>query len=236
MTAIFRRELAAYFKSPLGYIYLAIFFFFGGQFLQQQIGYYMTNDMSSIFNSMFTIILFTMPIVTMRLMSEDKRLKTDQALLTAPVSLGGIVWGKFLAALGLFFVGVMSTFVYFLVLSAMSTPEWSLFFGNFIGLLLLGGALISIGLLISAMTESQMVAAIGGFAAMFFIMMIDSIAGLVPASLSFVATALTSLSFMTRYTDFTSGIIDIGHVVFFASVIVVFNFLTVRVLEKRRWG
>lgn len=236
MSAIFRRELNAYFKAPLGYIYLAIFFFFGGQFLQQQVGYSQTNDMSGIFNSLFTIILFTMPIVTMRLMSEDKRLKTDQALLTAPVSLGGIVWGKFLAAFALFGVGVLMTFVYFIVLSAMSTPAWSLFFGNFLGLLLLGGALISIGLFISAMTESQMVAAIGGFAAMFFIMMLDSIASLVPTAISFVGTALSSISFMTRYNDFTSGIINIEHILFFVSVMVVFNFLTVRVLEKKRWS
>lgn len=236
MTAIFRRELGAYFKSPLGYIYLAIFFYFGGQFFQMQVGYYQTNDMTSIFNSMFTIILFSMPILTMRLMSEDKRLKTDQALLTAPVSLGGIVWGKFLAAFGLYFVGVFSTFIYFIVLSYMSTPEWSLFFGNFLGILLLGGALISIGLFISAMTESQMVAAIGAFATMFFILMIDSIASLVPTSFALVSLLLYDLSFITRYYYFTSGIIEITNVVFFLSVMVVFNFLAMRVLEKKRWS
>ena len=113
MQAIFRRELQAYFKSPLGYIYLAILFFFGGQFLVIQISGYKTNEISSIFASLFTILLFTMPILTMRLMSEDKRLKTDQALLTAPVSLNGIVWGKFFAAFTLFLVAISSTVVYF---------------------------------------------------------------------------------------------------------------------------
>lgn len=236
MQAIFRRELQAYFKAPLGFIYLAIFFFFGGQFLANQVGGYQTNEISMIFSSMFTIILFTMPILTMRLMSEDKRLKTDQALLTAPVSLGGIVLGKFLAALALFGIAISSTIVYFIVLSSMATPQWNMFFGNLLGIILLGGALISIGLFISSMTESQMVAAIVGFAAMFLIMMMDSFANSIPTALSFFADILKQLSFMSRYSDFTSGILDISHIIFFISIIVVFNFLTVRVLEKKRWS
>lgn len=236
MQAIFRRELGAYFKAPLGYIYLAIFFFFGGQFLAQQVGMYQTNEISTIFAQFFSILLFTMPILTMRLMSEDKRLKTDQALLTAPVSLQGIVWGKFLAAFALFAIAISSTIVYFIVLSSMATPQWNMFFGNLLGIILLGAALISIGLFISSMTESQMVAAIVGFAAMFFIMMMDSLASSIPTSLSFLADILKNLSFMTRYTDFTSGILNISHILFFVSVIVVFNFLTVRVLEKKRWS
>ncbi len=236
MQAICRRELQAYFKSPLGYIYLAIFFFFGGQFLADQISYYGTNQISTIFSSMFSILLFTMPILTMRLMSEDKRLKTDQALLTAPVSLEGIVMGKFLAALALFGIAVSMTIVDFIVLSALSSPQWSIFFSNLIGIILLGAALISIGLFISCMTESQMVAAIVGFAAMFAILMIDNLASALPTALSFVATILTKLSFMTPYNDFVSGILDLGNVLFFVSVTAVFLFLTVRILEKKRWS
>lgn len=236
MQAIFRRELQAYFKSPLGYIYLAIFFFFGGQYLTMQVAFG-TNEISNIYANLFTIILFTMPILTMRLMSEDKRLKTDQALLTAPVSLSGIVWGKFLAALSLFGVGVASTIVYFIVLSSMATtPQWSMFFGNLIGIVLLGGALIAIGLFISSLTESQMVAAILGFATMFMIMMIDGFVSTLSTQSTFLAKILSNLSFMTRYRDFTSGILNLSHVVFFVSVMAIFNFLTVRVLEKKRWG
>ena len=123
MSAIFRRELQAYFKSPLGYIYLAIIFFFGGMYLQYQVGSVQTNEISTIFSNMFSIVLFTTPLLTMRLMSEDNRQKTDQALLTAPVSIGGIIWGKFLAAFMLYVIGMASTFVYFIVLSAMSSPN-----------------------------------------------------------------------------------------------------------------
>ncbi|MBS7175222.1 ABC-type transport system involved in multi-copper enzyme maturation%2C permease component [uncultured Ruminococcus sp.] len=233
MSAILRREFATYFRAPLGYIYLAIFYFFGGQFFSSVL-YSMTNDISIIFSSMFSIMLFTIPLLTMRLMSEDKRLKTDQALLTAPVSLNGIVWGKFLAAFALFGIGIAITVIYFLILSAMASPQWNIFFGNLLGIILLGAALISIGMFISSLTESQMIAAIGGFAAMFFIFLIDSIASLIP--ISWLGDAIKQLSFTTRYNDFTSGILDFTHILFFLSVVVIFNFLTVRILERKRWS
>ena len=167
-------------------------------------------------------------------MSEDKRLKTDQALLTAPVSLNGIVWGKFLAAFALFGIGIAITVIYFLILSAMASPQWNIFFGNLLGIILLGAALISIGMFISSLTESQMIAAIGGFAAMFFVFLIDSIASLIP--ISWLGDAIKQLSFTTRYNDFTSGILDFTHILFFLSVVVIFNFLTVRILERKRWS
>jgi ABC-2 type transport system permease protein len=233
MAAIFRREFATYFRAPLGYIYLAIFYFFSGQFfsslLQSQ-----TNSIGLIFSNLFTILLFTMPIVTMRLMSEDKRLKTDQALLTAPVSLNGIIWGKFLAAFALFGVAIAVTVIYFFVLGSMATPQWNIFLGNLFGILLLAASLISIGLFISSLTESQMVAAIGGFAAMFFVFMIDGIASIIP--ITWISNIFEKLSFMTRYQDFTSGILDFSNVLFFVSVVVIFNFLSVRILEKKRWS
>lgn len=236
MQAIFTRELQAYFKSPLGYIFLTIFFYFGGQFLSIQL-LMQLNQISLIYSNLFTIILFTMPILTMRLMSEDKRLKTDQALLTAPVSLQGIVWGKFLAAFTLFTIAISITVVYFVVISSMATTvQYSMFFGNLIGTLLLGGALISIGLFISSLTESQMVAAILSFATMFMIMMLDSFVSTLSKQSEIMGKIVSNLSFMTRYKDFTSGILNLSHIVFFVSVIAVFNFLTVRFLEKRRWG
>ncbi len=233
MQAIFRREIGAYFKSPLGYIFLAIFYFFGGQAFSTLI-YAQANMIAYVFSSLFTIVLFLTPLLTMRLLSEDKKQKTDQVLLTAPISLNGIVWGKYLAACMLFIIGIACTAVYFLVLASFATPEWYMFLGNLLAIFLLGAAMISIGLFISALTESQMVAAIGAFATMFLIMMIDSLAALIPVPL--IQQVLGQISFMSRYSDFTSGILDFKNVIFFISVIVVFNFLTVRVLEKRRWS
>ena len=235
MLAIFKRELGGYFTSPLGYVFLAVFYFFSGMFFTQVLNYNNTN-ISIVFSNLFMVLLFIIPLLTMRLLSEDKKQKTDQLLLTSPINLSGLVYGKFLAALMMYVISLAITVVYSIILSTFAAPEWADVWGNVFGALLLGASLISIGLFISSLTENQIIAAIGSFAVMMLIMMFDSFVNAIPAQLSFVGTVLSQLSFMTRYNDFTNGILDISHVVFFVSVIVVFNFLTVRVLEKRRWG
>lgn len=235
MTAVFGKELSSYFKNPLGYIYLAIYYLFGGQFLLMQISLSGTNNISEIFSNLYVVVVLALPILTMRLFAEEKRQHTDQALLTAPVSLAEVVWGKFLAAFTLYFLAVSVCILYFGVISSMSAPLWNLFFGNLVGILLLGAALVSIGLFISALTESQVLAAVGTLGCMLFLMALDSIGGALPSVLSFLEKPLSALSFSARYYDFTSGILDLSHVLFFLSVVLVFNFLTIRVLDKNRW-
>lgn len=233
MLAILRRELSAYFTSPIGYIFLAVFYFFSGMFFYEVLGYNIT-DISIVFNGLFTVLLFIIPLLTMRSLSEEKKQKTDQLLLTSPVSLGGLVTGKFLAAFCMYAIALSVTVVYALILAGFESPEWAVVIGNIFGALILGAALISIGLFISSLTESQMIAAVGSFAIMMFIMMMDSLANVIPVA--FFSNLVKNLSFMTRYGDFVSGILNIGNILFFVSIAVVFNFLSVRVLEKRRWG
>ncbi|HIZ55906.1 MAG TPA: ABC transporter [Firmicutes bacterium] len=233
MLTILRRELNSYFTSAIGYIYLAVFYFFSGYFFQSVISINST-DLSSVFLSLFLVLMFIVPILTMRLMSEDMKLRTDQLLLTAPLSLSGLVYGKFLAALTLFAAGTGITLIYAVVLSAFQVMEWTVIVGNILGLLLLGAALISIGLFISSLTENQVIAAVGGFAVMLMLMIMDAIAGSVPVA--FLSELLYKISFMTRYAPFTTGILNLSNVLYFLSVAVIFNFLTVRVLEKKRWS
>ena len=125
MTAVFKRELKNYFSSPLGYVVLAALFFFSGIFftLIYSAGY---GDISYVFSSMFTIIMFAVPILTMRLISEELKQKTDQALLTAPVSIIGIVTGKFLAALAIFALGFAPTLIYHIILTFQLSLNWLL--------------------------------------------------------------------------------------------------------------
>ena len=233
MTAIFKREFSAYFKNPIGWVFLAIFWFFCGLnlFILVSAG---VNMISYIFSNMMLVLMICIPVLTMRLMSEETRMKTDQALLTAPVSLSGIIWGKFLAAMALFGVGMAMTVIDFIVLSSFASPQVSIFIGNLIGLLLLGGAFISIGLFISTMTQSQLAAAIISFAVILFFYMLDYFVTAVPWS--WAQNILSAISFTSRYNEFTNGILDYGNIVFFASVIFIFNFLSVRVLERRRWS
>ena len=234
MKAVYLKELTTYFKGPLGYVCLGIYYLFGGQFLLTQMmsG---TNNVSALFSNFYIVVLLTLPLYTMKLMAEEKRMRTDQGLLTAPVRLYEIVWGKFLAAYTLYMLGILVTVVYGVLLARLSSPTISIFIGNFLGIALLGAALIAIGLFISSLTESQMLAAIGTFAAMMLIIFLDSISSLLPTGLSAVADVLGKLSFSSRYYNFTAGIVRIPDILFFISVTFLFNFLTVQVLDRGRW-
>lgn len=234
MNAVFRRELGSYFTSPIGYIFLAVFYIFSGYFLFGTTLQSSTTDMSGVFGSLFTILIFLIPILTMRLISEDNRQKTDQALLTAPLSLTGLVLGKFLAAFMIFCMGVAITLVYAVVLSVFGSVVWAVIWGNIVGLLLLGAAFIAIGLFISSITENQVIAAVGSFFVLMVLMLVDMIASAIP--ISFLSKAVAALSFYTKYSEFTVGMFNFSSVLFFISFAVVFVFLTIRMLERRRWA
>ena len=234
MFAIFKRELKAYFTSPLGYVFLAIFYAFSGLFFyifSLSVG---STDISSVFLMMFIVLMVFVPLLTMRLLSEDKKQKTDQLILTAPVSLLSIVMGKFLAAYAIFAIGVAVMPVYGFVMSTFATVSWLPIWGNTVSLLLLGGIFVSIGLFISSLTENQMIAAIGGFFINLMILLMNTLKSALPNG--FLQDVLSSISVYSRYSEITSGIFSLSSLIFFVSVIFIFLFLTVRVLEKRRWA
>ena len=235
MGAIFRREMKAYFTSPIAYIFIAVFYVYTGYFFVMGNIYSGTTEMSNLFATVFTIMMFMLPLLTMRLFSEEKKQKTEQALLTAPVNLFEIVFGKYMAAMVVFLISMGIYVVYALVLYGMAgNLSVATFLGNMLGLLLLGMAFISAGIFVSVLTENQIVSAIVAFILNMLMYMIDAIAASV--TVAPIKSVLQSLSFYTRYYEFTTGIINIGSVIFFLSVAFIFNFLTVRVLEKRRWG
>ncbi len=234
MFAIFKRELRAYFTSPLGYVFLAIFYAFSGLFFYIFALSVGSTDTSSVFLMMFMVLMIFVPLLTMRLLSEDKKQKTDQLTLTAPVSLLSIVMGKFLAAYAIFAIGVAVMPVYGFVMSTFATVSWLPIWGNTVGLLLLGGIFVSIGLFVSSLTENQMIAAIGGFFINLMILLMNTLTSALPSG--FFRDVLSSISVYSRYSQITNGIFSLSSLIFFISVIFIFLFLTVRVLEKRRWA
>jgi ABC-2 type transport system permease protein len=234
MGAIYRREIGAFFTSGPAYVFLAVFFLFSGYFFYAGTLSQATTDTSSMFSALFLVILFLIPILTMRLLSEEKKQKTDQGLLTAPVGLWSIVLGKYLAALTLYVIAVSIVYVYALILSYFGTVVWSTLVANYLALILLGAAFIAVGVFISSLTENQMASAVASFLALMLLYMIDSIGSNI--SIEFISKILTSLSFYTRYVEFTMGLFNLSSVVFYLSTAFLFNFFTVRVLEKRRWG
>lgn len=236
MGAIFRRELRSFFTSPIGYCVLALTFGFSGYF------FYLYNmglgmpSLTYVFGNLYTILLLlVLPVMAMRLLSDERRNRTDQALLTAPVSLTGIVLGKFLSAMLVYAISISVVFIYGLVIAFQLSPDWMTLVGNYLGLLLLGSLILSIGMLISAFTESQFIAAIGTFAVSFGLLMIDQLKSLF-ANSSMIATVVDFLSVSQRYNSFTVGLIEYDNLFFFVSMSALFLFFTVRVLDHRRWA
>lgn len=234
MGAIFRREVQSYFISPIGYIFLAAFYAFSAFFFATSSLAQGSTKMNTMFSQLMIILVVLIPILTMRTMSEDKKSKTDQCLLTAPVSLGGIVAGKFLAALLVYTCAVAITVVYVVILSAYAEMDWLVIIGNIVGLELFGASFIAVGIFCSSLTENQVVAAVISFISILALNMLSLIGNLVPWN--WLEDVCTKLSFYERYSGFTYGLFDLSNVLFFISAIVVFLFLTVRVLEKRRWS
>ncbi|MBQ3049613.1 MAG: ABC transporter permease subunit [Oscillospiraceae bacterium] len=232
MLAIMRREFKAYFTSPIGYIVVAAIFFISGVFFTQMVAYGIA-DMRSVFSTMYTFIMFLMPMLTMRLMSEDKKIKTDQILLTSPVTITGIVMGKYLAAVLVFIVASSSTLAECLVLGILGTPDWGVVITNYVAMILLAATFIAVGMFISALTENQVVAAIGAIVANVAVTYID---GILPnINNEFLDQFISDSTFTSRYSEFMSGMINFSSIMFFLSIIAVFLFLCGRVLEKRRW-
>ncbi len=235
MGAVFKREMRSFFNTPIGYVVMAVifclsgFFFFG---LNLRGG---STTLAGVFSMLFYVVLIALPLLTMRMFSEEKRQKTDQALFTAPVSLTGIVVGKFLATYLFFAMTLSITLVYGVVIATQVTPDWMVIFGNFFGLLLLGGVILAAGLFFSSLTESQIIAVIVTIAFSVALMLIDALAGLLAFS-PWLSDAVAFFSVSTRYTEFTKGLISYDNVFYFLSLQVLFLFLTTRSLDAKRWN
>lgn len=235
MSAIFKRELRSYFNSPVGYVCVAaLAALYGFLYYAIVMTYGTTSYISLVYQNMFSFCMMIIPVITMRSMTDDRKNKTDQALLTAPVSVKAIVMGKFFACFCVYLIATSLGLLPAVALSAFSSPAWGEIIGNYLGTLLYGGAMISIGVFISSLTVSQIIAALGTFIVSVFLMYIDSLASAV--SSSFVSKVVEWISFNSRYSTFTQGIFSLSAAVFFLSVMAVFIFLTARRLESRRWS
>ena len=233
MKAIFKREVRSYFNSPVGYVCVAALMALYGFYYYQAMLMGSSSYIAQVFGTLFTFSMMIIPIITMRSFSEERKNKTDQALLTAPVSVTGIVWGKFTAAFGVYFIATTLALLPAFVIGMYASPSWGLIFGNYLGSLLYGAGMISIGVFLSSLTESQIIAAITTFGVSIILLMIDSLASSVG---SFMAQIVSWISFQARYSPFTTGTFDVSSIVFFLSVVAIFNFVTARRLESRRWS
>lgn len=235
MFAIYKREMLSYFRSPLGYTFMAIFLCLSGVlFSTATLQKGTESDATYYFVYLLISFIIVLPLLTMKLFSEERKTKTEQLLLTSPVTLTGMVLGKFLAAYTMFLLTFAVSSLSFISLYLYGSPNTAFLLGNTIGILLLGGACIAIGVFVSSLTENQLIAAIGSMAILFAFVMVSSISSYINSA--WVRTVLSWVSIMDRYNNFGNGIFDFSALLYYLSLTVVFLFLTVRVFEKRRWS
>ena len=234
MFAIYKRELKSYFIGGIGYVYIAIFL--AASALSFSLTTLQIMDTSISMHAVIMLFLFIIlvPLLTMKLFSEERKMRTEVLLLTSPVTLGGMVMAKYLAALTVFLLTMLLSSLNFITLYLYAEPQTAVLFGNIIGITLVGAAFIAIGTFISALTENQLVAAVATIGAILFLLVIGFVNAFIDSYA--VRTVISWISIFNRYQNFTYGIFDFAAVLYYVSITAVFLFLTVRVYEKRRWG
>ena len=237
MRAIFKRELRAYFATPIVYVFGALFLllsnlmFFLGNVLNRM------TDLNSLFFIMQVLLMLTVPILTMRLLSEEFKQRTDQLLLTAPIRPIDITLGKFFAAFAIVIAVLACTLVFPLVTAIFGSPNWAAVWGNYVALLCAAASFIAIGLFISALTESQILSLLGTMGLFILLGLLYLLIYIfVPQSTAWLHNFVEWFSPFTRYGSFTGGIFPLNDLLFYITLTALFLFLSSRILEKKRWA
>lgn len=236
MKAVLKRELKAYFTSVIGWIFLAAFFFVFNLYFVANNLIYGTPYLSYSLSNVAFVLVIIIPILAMRSMAEDRRTKTDQLLYTAPVSIPKVIIGKFLALVAIFSSVVGAICLCPLLLSRFGNVPMTESYAAIFGIWLYGCLSIAICVFVSALTESQVIAAVLSFALLFIGFMMQQITGLISSSDNVVTKVLNALCTQTHLTNFCNGILDVTGIVYYVSGTVLFLFLTCQLVQKHRWS
>ena len=287
MTAIYKREVKSFLTSMIGYVFIAFLLAVAGIYFSAYHLQGLYTQFSYTLQGMLFVFLIAVPILSMRVLAEERKTRTDQLLLTSPVSVSGIVLGKYLALVTIFLIPVFILMLYPLILTQFGAVSLKMAYTALLGFFLLGCSFLSIGLFLSSVTESQVIAAVLTFAVLLTCYLSQGIVSFFPetASSSFITFLLLGavlalvLHYMTRHAllsvitfaaaegvlillyilnssvyegliqslfnilditapfyEFSSGLLDLTRIVYYLSVILIFLFLTVQSIQKRRWS
>ena len=247
MLAIFKKELRSYFTTAIGYVYIGVFLSASALLACYSTIMQGTYDTSSYFVYLLFSFIILIPLLTMKLFSEEKKLRTEQLLLTAPVSITGMILGKYLAAMTMFVgtlllscINFFPLYVYKSVETANTEsyvpvgPSGAEIVGCLIGIILIGAAFVAIGLFISSLTENQLAAAVITISVIIVMLLLNIVNDFI--SVYAVRAVIDWVCVISRFTNFTYGILDFSAMIYYLSLASVFILLTNRVYEKRRWG
>ena len=242
IAALTRRELGVYFVSPMAYVIVTCLMFLFGVFFTTQAQESALRNQPFVYAGLFEImavmVALIAPLVTMRLLAEEKNRGTIETLMTTPVRETQVVVAKYLASLGFLVFLFLPTLAHAILVSKYGMLDVSETFTGYLGLFLLGAALFSIGLFVSSICTSQVTAAVLTFALMFVLVFSAMAAGYIPQDAWWGKAAVSVISTLNPFPyllDFTRGIIDSRPIVYYLTLVVFFLFLGVRALESRRW-
>ncbi len=227
--------MRSYFTGVIGYVFLVLFLALGGGIFCLTTLFAMSAEVSSFFTYMLIFSAVILPLLTMKSFSDERKAKTEQLLLTAPVSITGMVLGKFLAALTMFSGALLFNSLYFLILYRYAEVKTAHLIGNFLALLLVGMTFIAIGVFVSSLTENQLTAAVGTMGIILLFLGVGVINSLLPAAF-WLRYVFDCVSIFTRFQTFVNGYFDLSSLLYYISVTTVFVYLTIRVYDRRRYN
>jgi len=246
-----RKEIRTYFGSPIAYAVISVFLLLGGFFFYNLVWWFNTQAMeasqnpyyyqqlninqmvfSPLFHNLSIVLLLVIPLLTMRLLAEEKKIGTEELLFTSPLSVPQIILGKYLAALFVLLVMLLSTGLLTAITFAYGNPELAPVLTGYLGLFLMGAAFISVGIFFSSLTENQIVAAVLTFGTLLLFLVLNwasySAGGMWKGVLNYV-------SFFQHFDGLTQGMLDTQDLVYYASFAFFGLFLTHSVIQSRRW-
>lgn len=234
MLTIYKRELSSFYHSMIGYLYVAVMLLFIGFYFMSWNLFNGYPQFTSVLLSISVVSLFTIPILTMRSLADERKSRTDQLLFTAPITLPQIVIGKYLAMVTVALVPMLISCVCPLIINSYGASNLRSDYSCIFAFFLMTCVFIAIGLFISSLTESQLIAAVLTFAVLLLIYLWSSLLGFLPDA---IENALMAFSYYDIFSNFgTYNVFDLGGIFLYLSTVVLFIFLTVQVLQKRRWG
>ena len=233
MFPIYRRELRSYLGSPIGYVFIGMFLLISNLFFYLNNILMASSNIVPLFMNMQMLFMLLIPLLTMRLFSEEFKQKTDQMILTAPLRLKSIVLGKFFAAMTVFLIALAFTLLWVMIVTLYGTVPVMSVIGNYVAIILAACMFIAIGMFISTLTENQLIAAVLSFAVFFGLYLLDYAVAAI--DIQGVKEVISWLSVYVRFTGFTRGIFFVSDAVFYLCVTGAFLFLSVRVLKRKQW-
>lgn len=232
MKAIYQKEMRQYFHSVIGYVFLAIFIFINAFYFLLENLMSRSGDITEYFQATITPMMFLMPMLTMRSFSEERKQRTDILFYTMPVKSSWVVFGKFLAAESVFLIGLAVTLIFPVILAVCGSVQFWITVGNYLGIILLMSAFIAIGIFVSALTENQIVSAVISYVIIFVLWYSYGLGSVIQNPLLLAVFQQTSM--MGKYHELVIGVLDPAGIALDLAVTLVFLFLTVTVIQRKR--